>query len=162
MQWLNVAVIGERVRRHGSAAIPLPRERVENPWEYGGIEGAGGLLIVRRPRIVTPQRKSRPIAPASSPLNTQDMDSPLSELHKAARRAPLRALRRSTLEVRMADDKSNTGNPDRLRINTSEPYELRDWAKKLGITKDELRTAVVQVGNIAKDVERYLKHKGKR
>ena len=62
----------------------------------------------------------------------------------------------------MADDKSKTGNPDRQRINTSEPYEVRDWAKKFGVTEDMLRTAVVQVGNQAADVERYLKDKNKR
>ena len=62
----------------------------------------------------------------------------------------------------MADDKSNRGNPDRQRINTSEPYEVRDWAKKFGVSEDVLRTAVVQVGNMARDVERYLKDKAKR
>lgn len=90
------------------------------------------------------------------------MDSPLSEIRKAARRAPLRVLRRSTSEVQVADDKSNTGNPDRQRINTSEAYEVRDWAKKFGVTEDALRTAVVQVGNMANDVERYLKDGAKR
>jgi hypothetical protein len=62
----------------------------------------------------------------------------------------------------MADDKSNTGNPDRQRINTNQPHELRDWAKKYGVTEDMLKTAVTQVGSQASDVERYLKDKAKR
>jgi hypothetical protein len=62
----------------------------------------------------------------------------------------------------MADDKSNTGNPDRQRINTNQEHELRDWAKKFGVSEDMLRTAVTQVGNQAKDVERYLQDKTKR
>ena len=47
----------------------------------------------------------------------------------------------------MADDKSITGNPDRQRINTSQDHEVRDWAKKFGVSEEMLRTAVVQVGN---------------
>ena len=62
----------------------------------------------------------------------------------------------------MADDKSKTGKPDRQRINTNQPHELRDWAKKYGVTEDTLRTAAAQVGNQASDVERYLKDKAKR
>lgn len=59
----------------------------------------------------------------------------------------------------MADDKGKTGDPDRQRINTNQPHELRDWAKKFHVSEDALRTAVVQVGNQATDVERYLKDK---
>ena len=62
----------------------------------------------------------------------------------------------------MTDDKSNTGNPDRQRINANQGHELRDGAKKLGVTEDLLLTAVTQVGNQAKDVERYLRDKAKR
>jgi len=62
----------------------------------------------------------------------------------------------------MADDKSKTGNPDRQRIDTSEDYELRDWAKKFGVSEDMIHTAVAQVGNQAADVERYLKDTAKR
>ena len=62
----------------------------------------------------------------------------------------------------MADHKSKSGNPDRQRINTSEAYELRDWAEKFGVDEDMIRTAVLQVGSMASDVERYLKDKAKR
>ncbi len=60
----------------------------------------------------------------------------------------------------MADNKSQTGKPDRDRINLSEGYEVQDWAKKYGVSTDELRAAVKAVGPMAKDVEAYLK-KGK-
>ncbi len=30
-----------------------------------------------------------------------------------------------------------------------EPYEVRDWAKKFGVSEDARRTAVVQVGSMA-------------
>ena len=56
----------------------------------------------------------------------------------------------------MADDKSKRGSPDRDRINTSEPYELRDWASKLGVTEERLKTAVLEVGSSAEAVKRYL------
>lgn len=57
----------------------------------------------------------------------------------------------------MSDDKSKTGGQDRTRISTSEDYELRDWAKKFGVTPDEVKAAVKAVGNEAAAVEAYFK-----
>ncbi|RYF86808.1 MAG: DUF3606 domain-containing protein, partial [Chitinophagaceae bacterium] len=48
------------------------------------------------------------------------------------------------------------GNPDRELINVSEPYELRDWADKFGVTNVRLKAVVNIVGNSAKKVEAYL------
>lgn len=62
----------------------------------------------------------------------------------------------------MADDKTNRGSPDRDRINTSEAYELRDWAKKFGVTEDRIKTAVNEVGNSADAVRRYLQQSATR
>ena len=62
----------------------------------------------------------------------------------------------------MADNTKNVGNPDRQRISLSQEHEVRDWAKKFGVSEDMLRTAVTQVGNQASDVERYLKDKARR
>lgn len=56
----------------------------------------------------------------------------------------------------MADDKTKTGKPDRDRINTSEDYEVRDWAKKFRVSEDRLRRAVQKVGPMAKDVAKEL------
>jgi hypothetical protein len=57
----------------------------------------------------------------------------------------------------MADDRSKTGQADRLRINVNERYELDSWSEKLGVTRDRLKEAVTAVGPMAADVERYLK-----
>lgn len=57
----------------------------------------------------------------------------------------------------MSDDKSKTGGQDRNKISLSEDYEVRDWAKKFGVTAEQLKTAVKAVGNDAKAVEQYLK-----
>ncbi|CAN7587006.1 DUF3606 domain-containing protein [Acidovorax sp. LjRoot118] len=57
----------------------------------------------------------------------------------------------------MSDDKTKTGGQDRTRISLSEDYEVRDWAKKFGVTADELKAAVKAVGNDAKAVEAHLK-----
>lgn len=57
----------------------------------------------------------------------------------------------------MADDKTNRHGQDRERIDVNEDYELRDWAKKFGVSADELREAVKAVGTRASDVESYLK-----
>jgi hypothetical protein len=56
----------------------------------------------------------------------------------------------------MADDKNKTGKPDRDRINVNEPYELRDWTKKFGVSEGELKAAVKAVGPMVKDVAKKL------
>ncbi len=57
----------------------------------------------------------------------------------------------------MADDKSMRGGQDRTRINVNEDYEVRDWAKKLDATAEQIRDAVKAVGDRAADVEMHLK-----
>ena len=57
----------------------------------------------------------------------------------------------------MADNKSNTGSPDRDRINMSEDYEVRDWSESLGVTPERLQEAVNAVGNSADKVRDFLK-----
>jgi Protein of unknown function (DUF3606) len=57
----------------------------------------------------------------------------------------------------MPDDTSKTGGPDRQRISTSQDYEVRDWAAKFDVTKDQLIEAVKRVGDLATDVEAHLK-----
>ena len=59
----------------------------------------------------------------------------------------------------MSDDKTKIGGQDRTRISLGEDYEVRDWAKKFGVTADELKAAVKAVGNEAKAVEAHLKGK---
>ncbi|MDX2189560.1 MAG: DUF3606 domain-containing protein [Bacteroidota bacterium] len=46
---------------------------------------------------------------------------------------------------------------DAKRIDVSEPYELRDWSAKLGVTQQKLKNAVIQVGTSAAKVKEYLK-----
>jgi hypothetical protein len=61
----------------------------------------------------------------------------------------------------MSDDLSKRGGQDRTRINVNQDYELRDWAKKFGITRDELKEEVRAAGSDrAPDVERALKKSG--
>lgn len=57
----------------------------------------------------------------------------------------------------MADNKSNTGSPDRDRINMSEDYEVRDWSESLGVSRERLQEAVDAVGNSADKVREYLR-----
>jgi Protein of unknown function (DUF3606) len=56
----------------------------------------------------------------------------------------------------MSDDKSKRGAGDRSRINLEQDYEVRDWSKSLGVTKEELTAAVKAVGNSAEKVKDYL------
>lgn len=45
----------------------------------------------------------------------------------------------------MADDKKNTGNQDRIRVNVEQDHEVRYWTKKWSVTEAELRVAVRDV-----------------
>jgi hypothetical protein len=55
------------------------------------------------------------------------------------------------------DNKKDTGSPDRDRINVHEDYELQEWSKSLGVTKEQLKEAVEAVGTSADKVREYLK-----
>jgi transposase-like protein len=57
----------------------------------------------------------------------------------------------------MSDDKTQRGGQDRARISLSDDYEVRDWARKFGVTPEQLKAAVAAVGNQASAVEAYLK-----
>ena len=56
----------------------------------------------------------------------------------------------------MADDKKQTGSPDRDRINLNEDYEVQYWTKALGVSADELRAAVNAVGSTSEAVRSHL------
>jgi hypothetical protein len=36
---------------------------------------------------------------------------------------------------------------------------VRDWAKSLGVSEDELRSAVAKAGPMVKDVKAHLQHR---
>ncbi|CUJ69847.1 Protein of uncharacterised function (DUF3606) [Achromobacter sp. 2789STDY5608633] len=58
----------------------------------------------------------------------------------------------------MSDDLTQRGPQDRTRINVNEPHELRYWTKALGVTEEQLKQAVNQVGV---SVDQVKSHFGK-
>jgi hypothetical protein len=46
-----------------------------------------------------------------------------------------------------------------IRINADVPYEVRHWAKQLGVSSDQLRAAIVQVGPLVGALCLHLKDK---
>lgn len=58
----------------------------------------------------------------------------------------------------MADDLKNRREPDRFRINVSEPHEVKYWIKELGVDAVTLGHAVRAVGPSAEAVRRYLRN----
>jgi len=56
----------------------------------------------------------------------------------------------------MADDTNKRGPADRIRINVHEDWEVDYWRKELGVTPEQLRDAVKQVGVMAADVRKHL------
>ena len=58
----------------------------------------------------------------------------------------------------MSDNRLNRGQPDRSKINMSEDYEVKYWAKELGITRDELQKVIDKVGDSVAAVRKELGH----
>lgn len=56
----------------------------------------------------------------------------------------------------MADDLKQTGKPDDARIDPDQDHELSYWSRKLGVSRDELHSAVQAAGPMVKDVQRHL------
>jgi len=57
----------------------------------------------------------------------------------------------------MSEHKTKPGGQDRKRISLTEAYELRDWSKKFGVSKEELVAAVKCVAPMVSDVEVALR-----
>ena len=57
----------------------------------------------------------------------------------------------------MPDNPNIRGDGDRQRINVDQEHEVRYWSQKLGVTAEELRTAVKDVGPMAAAVEQRLR-----
>ena len=56
----------------------------------------------------------------------------------------------------MADDRTMTGQADRIRINLNEDYEVRYWTEKWNVSREELAAAVHEAGVMVKDVAKKL------
>jgi len=59
----------------------------------------------------------------------------------------------------MATNKNDAAKPSRDRINLSELYEVKDWSKKFSINAKDIRRAVSEVWNNARDFELNWKKK---
>jgi len=56
----------------------------------------------------------------------------------------------------MSDDVSKRGPQDGQRINMDQEYEVRYWAERLGVSKEELQRVITAAGPMVADVEREL------
>ena len=90
---------------------------------------------------------------------------------QAGNRPPLQASRAATAlqewsshsagrEHKVADDRTRTGQADRLRINLNEDYEVRYWTEKWSVSHEELAAAVHEAGVMVKDVAEKLGKEG--
>jgi len=57
----------------------------------------------------------------------------------------------------MSDDRDDRGVPDRDRINVNQDYEVRYWSTRFGVTPDQLKDAVREVGPGVDVVEQRLR-----
>jgi hypothetical protein len=56
----------------------------------------------------------------------------------------------------MADDTTNRGPADANRININQPHEVKYWAKRFGVSPEQLKEGVQAAGTMAAEVQRYL------
>jgi len=49
------------------------------------------------------------------------------------------------------------GREYRPRIDVDDYFDLRSWARRYGVTANEVRRAVAHVGDHPRDVEQYLR-----
>ena len=57
------------------------------------------------------------------------------------------------------DNLAKRGPQDRNRISVREPWEVKYWCERLGVTPAELKRAVRSAGPMARDVRRELRRK---
>jgi len=57
----------------------------------------------------------------------------------------------------MSDDTSLRGPSDQSRIALNEDYEVDYWTRKLGVNREQLESAIRNVGNGVEAVTHYLK-----
>jgi hypothetical protein len=56
----------------------------------------------------------------------------------------------------MAEDSSSRRAPDTYRINTREQAEVNYWTRQLGVTREQLLSAVRAVGDSEDKVRQHL------
>lgn len=59
----------------------------------------------------------------------------------------------------MADDKTKRDGRDSSKVSSGEDYELSYLEEKLGVTRQQVKDAIKEVGNSREKVEAYLKKK---
>lgn len=60
----------------------------------------------------------------------------------------------------MSDDHIHRGPFSRTHINVNEGFELRYWAKQLGVSLEQIKSAVRKVGSQTDLVKSELKRRG--
>lgn len=62
----------------------------------------------------------------------------------------------------MADDTNNRGGHDRARVAGEEPYEVRYFASKHGISQEEAQSLIDKHGNTREVLDRAAEQSRKR
>ena len=62
----------------------------------------------------------------------------------------------------MTDERPSSGSPTPQHIDADDDEQARRWARRFGVSTEELKDAVRAVGDEASEVEDYLKGGGRR
>ena len=58
----------------------------------------------------------------------------------------------------MAGNRNDSGPRDRTTINMNEDFEVRYWSKELGVSVQQLKSAMRSVGDKTDDIRKELKN----
>jgi hypothetical protein len=61
----------------------------------------------------------------------------------------------------MATDNVNARKEEKENINVHDPFELRYWSNRFGVTKELILEAVREAGDSKDEITKYLKNKNK-
>jgi hypothetical protein len=64
------------------------------------------------------------------------------------------------MELKMPDDKSHVGEPDRSRVAGEQDYEVSYLAEKYGLTTEQARDLINRVGNDREKLEEEARKLG--
>jgi hypothetical protein len=83
----------------------------------------------------------------------------ISETNRATFFAVFASILICTKGGEMDDDKSDRGNPDRLRISLNEEWEVNYWTQKLGVSRERLNELVRKHGDSAENIREIIRAK---
>ncbi|MDB5922162.1 MAG: hypothetical protein JWN13_1098 [Betaproteobacteria bacterium] len=142
---LTVLLCGNLLQVLAAAGSTAPLSQ----WRYPAVAGVAVICLYALSRLLIAWRIGRS---KRDPVPQSHKTLPIYQTRRSLRL--VEAARRDA-EKRLAREYAD-GPTDRNVVYLGRDWECRWWSEKFGVTPGALRNAVVQVGPMAEDIERYL------